>query len=55
MIVSAFARRFAIVSESFHRFLERHTLTAVERHNLRAAGTGAAVYTASMGGHPRYR
>lgn len=55
MTFNALSRQLTVLSESARRMRARHTLTAAERRNLRAAGIGSAVYTASMGGHPRYR
>ncbi|WP_405164631.1 hypothetical protein OG203_05820 [Nocardia sp. NBC_01499] len=51
MTFTAFSRHVSALGASARRIKARHTLTPQERHNLRSAGTGAAIYTASLGGH----
>ena len=41
----------SVLADSARRIKARHTLTPQERRNMRAACGGAAVYTASLGGH----
>ncbi|MRH91825.1 hypothetical protein GFY24_31060 [Nocardia sp. SYP-A9097] len=54
MMVTTRSRALAMLSvlgDSARRMKARHTLTAVERHNLRVGCHRAAVHTASLGGH----
>ncbi|MFB7723075.1 MULTISPECIES: hypothetical protein [unclassified Nocardia] len=54
MMVTARSRAmamFLLLGDSARRMRARHTLTADERHNLRASCHHAAVHTASLGGH----
>ncbi|MVU79100.1 hypothetical protein GPX89_17840 [Nocardia sp. ET3-3] len=58
MAVIAFPRTrnpltvLSVLGDSARRVRARHTLTESERANLRIARSRAAVYTASLGGHP---
>ncbi|MFF2549395.1 hypothetical protein ACFVUS_00285 [Nocardia sp. NPDC058058] len=54
IMVNARSRALAMfvhLGESARRMKARHTLTADERHNLRAGCHHAAVHTAALGGH----
>ncbi|MET9489496.1 MULTISPECIES: hypothetical protein [unclassified Nocardia] len=45
----------SILGDSARRMKARHTLTAAERHNMRASFHRTAIFTASMGGPTYYR